>query len=59
MSGNEQVLVEMQTFLKALASYPDRVANDPEITFEEYHFSLMMPLRAAAPRSSGRSVRSH
>ncbi len=59
MSGNEQVLVEMQTFLQALASYADRVANDPEITFEDYHVSLMMPLRAAATRSPRRTMRSH
>ena len=59
MSGNEQVRVEMHTFLQALTSYADRVAADPEITFEEYHFSLMTPVRAVAPRSSGRHVRSH
>ena len=43
MSGNEQVRVEIQTFLQALASYADRVASDPALTFEEYHVSLMAP----------------
>ncbi len=41
MWGNEQVRVEMQTFLQALASYTSRVASDPKVTFEEYHVSLM------------------
>jgi hypothetical protein len=49
MSRNECVRVEIQTFLQALASYADRVAHDPEITFEEHHGSLMGPVRTAAP----------
>lgn len=48
MSGNEQVRVEIQTFLQALASYADRVASDPKVTFEEYHVSLMAPVGAAS-----------
>ena len=47
MSGNDQVLVEMQTFLLALASYADRVASDPKVTFQEHHVSLMGPSRTA------------
>ena len=47
MSGNEQVLVEMQTFLLALASYADRVAADPKVTFEEHRISLMGPVSTA------------
>jgi hypothetical protein len=43
MSGNEQVRAEIQTFLLALASYADRVARDPEITFEQHRVSLMEP----------------
>jgi hypothetical protein len=46
MSGNEQVLEEMQTFLLALASYADRVAADPKVTFQEHHVSLMGLCRA-------------
>lgn len=45
MSSNELVRVEIETFLLALASYPDRFASDPRITFEEYRSSLA----AAAP----------
>lgn len=40
MSGNEQVRVEIQTFLQALNSYPDRFARNPDITFEEHCSSL-------------------
>jgi hypothetical protein len=43
MSGNDHVRVEMQTFLEALASYADRVSRDPNVSFEEYHSSLMTP----------------
>jgi len=43
MSDNAQVLVEMRTFLQALASYPDHVARKPKATFAEYHESLMAP----------------
>lgn len=41
MSGNEQVHVEIQTFLLALDSYPARVAANPNITFEEHCVSLL------------------
>lgn len=47
MSGNEQVRVEMQTFLQALASYADRAASDPKVSFEEYYISLMAPSSGA------------
>ena len=33
---NEQVRVEMQTFLRALDSYPDYFARNPHLTFEQY-----------------------
>jgi len=57
MSGNDQVLIEMQTFLLALASYADRVAADPKITFQEHHVSLMVPISAVS-RPEARSPRS-
>lgn len=40
MSGNELVRLEIETFLLALVSYPDRFARDPRITFDEYRSSL-------------------
>ena len=40
-SNNEQVLAEMQVFLLALTSYPDRFAVDPEVSFEEHCSRIM------------------
>jgi hypothetical protein len=57
MSGNEQVLVEMQTFLLALASYADRVANEPKVTFEEHHVSLMGPIGGTAVQPLAKAAR--
>jgi hypothetical protein len=57
MSGNEQVLVEIQTFLVALASYADRVAYDPKLTFEEHHVSLMAPISRDALQPLARAAR--
>ena len=59
MSGNERVLEEIKTFLKALDSYPARFAANPEITFEEHRASLLAFAQAAsqggAPRTAGKS----
>lgn len=41
MSADEQVRTEIQSFLRALDSYPDRFARDPEVTFEEHRNSLV------------------
>jgi len=41
LSGNEQVRREIQSFLRALHSYPERFSKDPGITFEEYCSSLV------------------
>jgi hypothetical protein len=57
MSGNEQVLVEMQTFLLALASYADRVASDPKVTFEEHRVSLLEPVSGTASQPLARAAR--
>ena len=56
MLGNEQVLVEMQTFLVALASYADRVAHDPKVTFEEHHVSLMEPISGSTLQPLARAA---
>ncbi|HET7891065.1 MAG TPA: hypothetical protein VFL34_06045 [Candidatus Sulfotelmatobacter sp.] len=40
ISGNEQVRREIQSFLHALKSYPDRFAKEPHITFEQHHGGL-------------------
>ena len=39
--SNEQVLEEMQDFLRALESYPARFASDPTITFEQHRSNLI------------------
>lgn len=45
LSGNEQVRREMQSFLRALHSYPERFSKDPGITFEEHRSSLVALLQ--------------
>jgi hypothetical protein len=57
MSGNEQVLVEIETFLLALASYADRVASEPKVSFEEHRVSLMAPLSGTGSRPMARAAR--
>jgi len=47
--GNEQVRREIQTFLVALASYPDGFAANPRITFEEHCKSLILSARGVPP----------
>jgi hypothetical protein len=40
-SANAQVRREIQSFLRALKSYPGRFARDPRITFAEHHGGLV------------------
>jgi hypothetical protein len=40
-SGNEQVRIEIQRYLQALASYPHRFAQDPDISFKKHLYSLV------------------
>jgi len=40
ISGNEQVRNEIERFMRAIDSYPDRFARDPRLTFEEHHGRL-------------------
>ncbi len=42
--------MEVQHFLMAMNSYPERVARDRDLSFEEHLFSVI----AAAQRSGGR-----
>ncbi len=50
MSENEQARTEIANFLLAMHSYPDRFAQDPRITFEEYRSSF---IEAPKPHSRG------
>jgi len=49
--GDEQVRVEMRTFLEALASYPQSFAANPRITFEAHRISLIEAGRARSSSS--------
>ena len=40
-SGNEQVRDEIARYLLAVASYPQRFAEDPDTTFEQHLCSLV------------------
>jgi hypothetical protein len=51
MPDNEQVRVEMETFLRALATYPERFAADPRLSFNDYRLSLMAASAAAQAES--------
>jgi hypothetical protein len=46
LQGNEQVRREIQSFLRALDSYPKRFSKDPDITFEEHCSSLSVLIPA-------------
>jgi hypothetical protein len=45
LSNDEQVRIEIQTFLLALNSYPDCFSKDPKITFEKHCSSLASPAK--------------
>ena len=47
---NEQVLMEVQSFLQALASYPDRFAKEPTVSFEQHLCSLVEATQSEARR---------
>jgi hypothetical protein len=50
ISADEQVRLEIQSFLAALKSYPDRAAKEPNITFEQHLYALVSPRQAIARR---------
>lgn len=49
-AGNEQVRREIQSFLRALHSYPDRFVKDPGISFEEHRRGFGQVASAATRR---------
>ena len=49
VTGNDQVRIEIQSFLQALRSYPERFARNPRLTFEE-HCSGLAQTAKAEPR---------
>jgi len=42
-SGNEQVRREIQSFLRALHSYPEHFSKNPELSFEEHCSAMFQP----------------
>jgi len=48
-----EVRREMENFLRALSSYPDRFARDPYLSFEQHLFSIAS-LRQSATADGGR-----
>ena len=50
LSDNEQVRREIQSFLQALDSYPERFANNPGITFEQHCTGLVATAKAEPRR---------
>jgi hypothetical protein len=52
VSANEQVRYEMQSFLRAVNTYPDRFARDPKISFEKYCGSLMQSTKTEPRRGN-------
>ena len=50
LSGNEQVRREIQRFMQALRSYPERFARNPRLTFEEYCSGLVQAAKAEPRR---------
>lgn len=40
--ANSQALEELESFLRAVDSYPERFARDPEVSFEQHLHSLYL-----------------
>lgn len=43
--SNEQVQLEMKSFLEAVNTYAERFARDPKVSFEE-HFCSLIPAKS-------------
>jgi len=41
-SRDQQVKQEIENFLQALSSYPDRFAREPRLSFQEHLFDIEM-----------------
>jgi len=50
-SRSPKVQQEIDKFLRALSSYPERFANDPQVSFEQHLFSIMTLEATADPRA--------
>lgn len=52
VSANEEVRSEIQIFLEALSSYPERFAKEPGITFDEHRSSLLRRAKTSTRRDA-------
>jgi hypothetical protein len=49
---NDSTQREVQNFLQALRTYPDRFAREPQLSFEQHFFEIVaMSATADAPRA--------
>ena len=46
-----EVLQEIEQFLKALNSYPDRVQREPQLSFHEHMFRIAISEQSVADRN--------
>jgi hypothetical protein len=49
-SCNQEVRIEIQRYLQALASYPDRFARNPEVSFKKHLYNLVASNRTSQRR---------
>jgi len=52
---NREVRQEIDAFLQALSSYPDRFAREPYLSFEQHLFSITAESNSAAERRKAQS----
>jgi hypothetical protein len=55
--GEVQVQEEIQNFLRALDSYPARVAKEPRVSFQQHLCSYFAPVRHENDRRDNRPRR--
>jgi hypothetical protein len=51
---NQQARNDMRRFLRAVRSYPDRIAQEPKVTFEQ-HFTSLFATAKPIPRRRGQA----
>jgi hypothetical protein len=51
--ANRQAHMEIQSFLRALDSYPERFSREPDVSFEQHLSSLNKGFDEAEERPSG------
>ncbi len=52
VSSNEKVRIEIQGFLRALNSYPDRFKRNPGVSFAEHCSDLIPPVESDGTREN-------